>query len=302
MNNSEAGYNSLYRTIKWISKDRDFHICIHDTSGIIHSVPELHLPIRYTIHSRYFCDCAKTSAAGMRSCLRCKSFCIAKALQQKQTFIGHCYMGITEIVKPVFYHDKLVCVLYIGNFLLTSHTLQVSNRIKRICRITGVSSDLMHQALASVMPVSEEALDEYREVADILSGHILMTLNENTKLKKKASNTSPIYTETNHWVIEAVQNYVTTYYNRNLKLSRLAQLYFLHPQYLCRLFKKETGMNFTDYVNQIRIDHAKHLLLLTKDDIMEVSLQVGFNNVTYFNRLFKKQTGITPGEYRNQNR
>ena len=110
----------------------------------------------------------------------------------------------------------------------------------------------------------------------------------------------PVYLNTSHWAIESIQNYILEFYNRDLKLPQLAKLYFLNPDYLCRLFRKETGQSFSEYVNRIRINEAKKMLELTSEDVMSIALQVGFRNVTYFNRQFKMQTGLSPREYRQQ--
>ncbi len=298
MDQQKQDSSLLYQTLKWLHRERGFHICIHDTSGLLHSQPELHLPLEYTIHKSYFCDCAKTTNTGLRACLRCKHHSISKALKEKEAYTGQCYLGVAEIVKPVFYHDRMICIIYVGNFQLEFFRPQMGKKIEKICGITGVKQELLLEAQSSLKPVSLEQLKEYEEVTKIVCHIILSTLRENPHFKGRASSTSPIYTGATHWVIESVQNYVASYYNRDLKLSQLAALHFLNPQYLCRLFKAETGTNFSDYVNKYRIQSAQKLLRTTKDEILEISLQVGFNNVTYFNRLFKKYTGVTPGEYR----
>ena len=70
-----------------------------------------------------------------------------------------------------------------------------------------------------------------------------------------------------------MQLYINKYYNKNLKLSQLADLFFIHPHYLSKLFKKETGENFTNYVNRIRIQNSKNLLKRTDDKIINISGQ-----------------------------
>jgi YesN/AraC family two-component response regulator len=65
------------------------------------------------------------------------------------------------------------------------------------------------------------------------------------------------------------------------------------------LLKKETGNNFIDILNNIRVEEAKKLLGDPKYKIYEIAEVVGFSDVTYFYRLFKKLTGMTPMEYKN---
>jgi len=298
---NENNFKLLQSAIKWLSKDKKFHICIHDLSGVLHGSAALSLPARDMMHSVGYCDLVKTSPRGMRYCLKCKSLSIRKALKLRRLFIGQCYMGLTEIIKPVLFHDKPICIIYINNFFLQEKREQMLGRIAKNSSNTGVKRDKLINMLEASQLISGATLDEYAELAEILSNIILNSLSDTTRLKNKSLSASPVYTSSSHWVIEAMENYVNSYYNREIKLSQLANLYFLNPQYLCRLFKNKTGTNFSSYVNKVRIDHARRLLSATGDDITDISMQVGFNNVTYFNRLFKKLVGATPGEYRRVN-
>jgi len=68
--------------------------------------------------------------------------------------------------------------------------------------------------------------------------------------------------------------------------------------YFCRIFKKYTGLNFTDYVSRIRIEKAKSLLLNPNLRISEIAYEVGFQSLTHFNRVFKRVVGQSPTVYR----
>jgi two-component system response regulator YesN len=101
-------------------------------------------------------------------------------------------------------------------------------------------------------------------------------------------------------VIKRVMAYIKTNYSGNISLKTLAAGFNVNANYLGRLFKEELGEFFSDYLNKIRIDKAKELLLTTNQSIREVSLRVGYTDPNYFYTLFKKYMGISPAEYRNQ--
>lgn len=84
----------------------------------------------------------------------------------------------------------------------------------------------------------------------------------------------------------------------DLSLKRFANELFLNTSYLSSLFKKETGMTLTDYVNQNRINTAKRLLKSTTLSIQAVAASVGIPDIHYFTRLFRRETGLSPREYR----
>jgi AraC-like DNA-binding protein len=66
------------------------------------------------------------------------------------------------------------------------------------------------------------------------------------------------------------------------------------------MFRKVTGINFTDYLARLRIERAKNLLLNPNLRISEIAYEVGFQSLTHFNRVFKKIVGQPPTEYRLQ--
>lgn len=105
--------------------------------------------------------------------------------------------------------------------------------------------------------------------------------------------------DTRFHVIQKVKRYIEeSYADPDLSLSRIGELFELSPSHLSRMFKEELGMNFIDYVTQVRIAHAVRLLEHTTDLIQDIAVQVGYANSLTFIRVFKKITGITPGSHR----
>lgn len=287
----------LQKAISAFSLNQKFHICIHDTSGLLYSNPSLYVSTNFRSHTTCFCQNAKLTAEGLRSCLRCKAASLRKAIAIKETYVGQCYLGITEIVRPVMVNDRMICVIYLGNIILNDHKSEILRTISKTCDFTGINSRLLIHCLEAAQSVNKEDLSDYNYILDVLE-HIIKTSVSQPTGPKNTLKPSPIYLSTNHWAIESVENYISEFYNKDLKLTQLANLYFLNPDYLCRLFRKETGLSFSEYVNKTRIDRSKELLELTSNEIMDISTEVGFANVTYFNRLFKKITGVSPREYR----
>ncbi len=84
----------------------------------------------------------------------------------------------------------------------------------------------------------------------------------------------------------------------DLSLHTQAALLGINSSYLSTLFKKETGMTLTEYVNQKRVEHAIFLLNSTSQQIQAIAAQCGIPDVNYFTKAFKKVIGKTPTEYR----
>jgi len=107
--------------------------------------------------------------------------------------------------------------------------------------------------------------------------------------------------EENMTVVEKVKRYIAeSIQDHQLTREDIANHVFLNPDYLTRVFKKETGMSISDYLQQKRIEYAKELLLNTDQSVSEIANASGYSNLSYFSAIFKKITGLSPGEYRKQ--
>ncbi len=96
-----------------------------------------------------------------------------------------------------------------------------------------------------------------------------------------------------------VIRYIEENYTKDLTLDSLCGIVNMNKSHLCRVFKKAIGITMIDYLNFIRIWNAEKLLATTDEKILNVSMNVGFSNISYFNRTFKQTTGMTPSEYKN---
>lgn len=99
-------------------------------------------------------------------------------------------------------------------------------------------------------------------------------------------------------VIHFCTQYIGENYSQKITLDGLARMVYLSPAYLSRIFKQETGMNFNEYLNRVRIQKAQELLLVREIRMTDISLMVGFEDQSYFTRVFRRITGTLPRAYR----
>ena len=95
-----------------------------------------------------------------------------------------------------------------------------------------------------------------------------------------------------------IKEYIDAHYTEDITLDELAQIIGYSKNYLCRLFREQTGDTINTYLNNVRINAAANLLVETKLDVAEISEMVGYNNVFHFIKTFKKFIGVPPGNYR----
>ena len=270
-----------------LTANLQIHICIHDISGILQG-GKLSVSFQNQVHSKPFCDAAKTTALGHRACLRCKMLANQKAVQTKQPFAGYCLYGLYEYAFPVLLNGETQCIIYVGNLLSDPDTAR--KKLIRACKLTGVSPEILLPYLKKTQPVSDSS--HYQRVGEIIASYIRF-------LYHAAPHTNSV--STYHWAVEKLIHYIETNYSRPVTLREAATLYYVNEKYIGRLFKKQTGQTFHAYLNAIRLAQAAKKLCFSPKTITETALDCGFQNVSYFNRLFAAQYGLTPGEFRKKN-
>jgi AraC-like DNA-binding protein len=95
-----------------------------------------------------------------------------------------------------------------------------------------------------------------------------------------------------------VERFIQERYAEELSLPGIAARYGLNPSYFSRLFHREAGIPLVAYINRVRIQRSCLLLKRTRMSILEISLSVGYNNLSHFNRYFRRIVGTSPREYR----
>ncbi|MDJ0650457.1 MAG: AraC family transcriptional regulator [Xenococcaceae cyanobacterium MO_188.B19] len=130
-------------------------------------------------------------------------------------------------------------------------------------------------------------------MATALSIHLMRRYASRTPQIKEYREGLPPYK------LEQVIEYIRVNLERDLTLTRLANLVQISPHYFAGLFKKSTGLTPHQYVTKCRLEQAKILLRQSYLPIIEICYQVGFQNQSHFTRLFRQHFQITPKAYRN---
>ncbi|GBF74806.1 DNA-binding response regulator [Paenibacillus sp. 598K] len=147
------------------------------------------------------------------------------------------------------------------------------------------ASDVFSERLLTDKPnAALRSIHTFREWVQYLIGTVMSRLHPE---------------ENNPSIVDRVKQYIDENLGE-LELSReeIANYVYLNPDYLTRLFKKETGISISDYLQQQRIKYAKGLLENTDQSVGEIAIAAGYSNISYFSTLFKKVAGLTPADYR----
>lgn len=171
--------------------------------------------------------------------------------------------------------------------------------------IQNVTIDLLFHVISTVKSMksnSDALINEFRDIfshvfeikdADELNVWLKNTVNRYIDfVAAEQEKTSPI--------IRKVLDYIQNNYSQDISLKTLSSEFNINALYLGQLFRKETGDSFTNYLNSVRIEKAKVLLLNTNYKANEISSQIGYVNPNYFYTLFKKMTGVSPSEFKKE--
>ena len=105
----------------------------------------------------------------------------------------------------------------------------------------------------------------------------------------------------NNFIIENTITYINKHFNEKINLQDLADINYITANYLSRLFKQVTGINLFEYIQTIRLNHAKTMLKSTTEPVSLIAQKCGFGDANYFSYCFKKIESVSPLRYRKLN-
>lgn len=103
---------------------------------------------------------------------------------------------------------------------------------------------------------------------------------------------------TSNLLILRAKEYIDRNYRKKFTLKDVSTELYISPNYLSDLFKKHTGMNFSDYLMEVRMEKSKQYLLDVRYKVSDISALVGFSDARYFSSAFRKKYQMTPLEFR----
>jgi AraC-like DNA-binding protein len=138
--------------------------------------------------------------------------------------------------------------------------------------------------------VSPRKLDALQTMLSQFADHLSLKSNQIVVQRDHAE--SPL--------IVRARKFIGDHLGEDLSLGTVARAVNTSVFYFCKLFKKATGLTFTEYVNRRRIEQAKNLLLNRNLRISEIAYEAGFQSLTHFNRVFRKVLGESPTSFRHR--
>jgi AraC-like DNA-binding protein len=218
---------------------------------------------------------------------------------------GHVHKGYKESEGEVsFYWMHFKCV---DNFEM------LSSKAAQSIMFPLTSDSYLNKSCHFVMiPVffkpneSEKLIIQTRQLLHCAYSKNCMTLTNNYLLtlvlmeisqQVITSSANNLHDETSRKFSEIIE-WLKININKTYSVTEIANKFNFNKDYLCRVFKKHTGMPIIKYMNSVKISKAMELLCCSELSIKEISYSLGFNDDKYFMKLFKEYENLTPSEYR----
>ena len=237
-----------------------------------------------------YCALMSEKSRACASCLQMQGKLAQAATHEACTMT--CPSGLCDTAVPVRLGDRLVGFLQTGQVFRKKPTEAQFDRTAKLIEEWGIQIDKMRmkQAYFATRVVPPKQHDSVVKLLTIFAQHLAILSNQ---VIVQHENAEPP-------VITRAKEFINEHQTEDLRLGQVAKAVHTSTFYFCKMFKKVTGINFTDYLSRVRIEKAKNLLLNPNLRVSEIAFEVGFQSLTHFNRVFKKILGQSPTAYRGQ--
>src|SRR6266496_4899172 len=235
-----------------------------------------------------FCALMARSNRVCAACLEVQRKLTEKTGDRSRTVT--CFAGLSDSAVPIRVGDQLIGFLQTGQVLLEQPTKFRFDRAARKLVEWGVDVDL-GKARESYFHTKVLTKKQYRSMLRLLEifGRHLSILSNQIAVENSAAE--PV-------AVARAKQFIAQNQDGAICLATVAKAVNTSTFYFCKLFKRATGLTFTDYLARVRIEKAKTLLLDRNRRVSEVAYDIGFKSLTHFNRVFRKIVRQSPSSYR----
>ncbi len=201
-----------------------------------------------------------------------------------------CFAGLCDTVVPLRVGDEVLGFLQTGQVALTAPSDEQFDDMTRQLIKWGVEVDLtdLREAYFNSRVMTAEQYQAFVRLVETFAEHLALVGNQ--ILIHEENDENP--------VVRRARRIVDEHHSENLSLEKVAGMVNTSTYYFCKLFKKATGLTFTDYLGRSRVERAKELLINPNLRVSEIAFEVGFESLSQFNRTFKRIAGCSPTQYR----
>ncbi|MBO5453097.1 MAG: AraC family transcriptional regulator [Clostridia bacterium] len=165
-------------------------------------------------------------------------------------------------------------------------------KIRNVVKADSNASDMLKNCIVNAFNAHKEGLKGWELKVKGNMALFFGLLAENGFIQKTVKN------EGVNDICCGIIDYIEKNYANSITSTDAAKAFYVSDSYFCRIFKKNFGYCFQNYICMYRVEKAKILLRTTTLPVSAISMQTGFNSFSYFGKMFKEYIGVSPSEYR----
>ncbi len=272
---------------------RDYERAFSEATGLpvaLRPVESWQLPHHGKRFENPFCALLAQKSRACAACLEVQQRLSDTAKNEPQTVV--CPAGLCDIAVPVRMGEQLIGFLTTGQVFCKKPTEAQFNKTAKLMTDWGLetATDEARAAYFGTKVLSARQHESIVKLLAIFAEHLSIVSNQIIVQEHHAE--PPVITRAKQFIAE--------HQAEDLSLEQVAASVHTSKFYFCKMFKKATGIHFTDYLSRVRTERAKNLLLNPNLRVSEIAYEVGFQSLTHFNRVFKRILGQSPTEYRDR--
>jgi len=270
---------------------RDYQQAFESTTGfplVLRAAGSFQVPLEGSKRTNPFCALMTGANKSCSACLQFQRQAEAAAAGKSITL--QCYAGLSESMVPVRIGHHVLGYLQTGQVLLTPPSLRHLARL--VSAPLGLGTAVDRRALESAYFQTRVIRPEqYRSIIQLLvtfAEHLAMVSNQ--LLMNGSTIDSPWNTK--------IRAFIANHQEEELGLEVVARAMNMSSFYFCKLFKRATGLTFTEYLARARVEAVKKKLQNIHLRVSEAAFAAGFQSLSQFNRVFRRVAGEAPTLYR----
>ena len=235
--------------------------------------------MQFNIHESSYCSYIKSFPDGPASCRAQQREITASCPAEGCCHV--CYAGVFQYLYPISNGKETLGFIAVSGYAAPEEELNLRDLEARL----GHTPETLKKVYRTLSPKRPEKKEIDTLVLPLCRMLELAYLKEETTTLEES-------------LITRILRYVRQHYELDLTTEMICDHYHCSRSHFSHSFKKETGKTFREYLTDLRLEHAKHLLTHSSIRINEIAYSVGFNDPNYFSNVFRRTEGISPMEYR----
>lgn len=270
---------------------RDYEHAFRETTGLpiaLRPIEAFDLAHTGDPKENLFCASMARNNHSCAGCLQLQKRVENDAILEPKTL--RCFAGMCDSAIPIRVGESVIAFLRTGQVFVKTPSKQDFDETMRTLLSWGSPLDLerVEQAYFQTPVLTTKQYDSVLRLLALFAQH-LSSLSNQLMVRSEKSEAP---------VIARACAYIADHSESDLTLTEVAKAMNSSAFYFCKVFKKATGMTFTDHLARVRVEKVKNLLLNPHRRVSEAAFGVGFQSLSQFNRVFRRIAGESPTIYR----